>query len=102
MTASTIWQMVVDNLATQMTPVAMNAWIKPCEPLDLTGDRMTVRVKNGLQKEVINSRFSAAIVRALCDIFSAEGFELLVLTEEDQYTPASTGDSDDRLPEIPN
>ena len=49
---NSIWQMVEEKLSEELTPVAIDTWIKACEPVDLDGDRLVIRVPEQL-KEVL-------------------------------------------------
>ncbi len=94
-TASEIWNMVLTQLSAKLTPTAVTTWFSDCEPVDIDEHRLILRASSSLKKDVITTRFSQMIVSALCDIFSCEDYELIVLDNEDSYAESeeSNGNS---------
>ena len=95
-----VWKSVLDILRLQLTETAMNTWFAECEPIDLSSGRLVICAQNEFKREIIVSRFSDTIRRALGDLFSCE-FELQVLTREemDDYESETPAEDTD-LPEM--
>ena len=77
-----IWQKILDILATQLTPTAMETWFQDCVPLELDDCRLVLQTSSEFKQEIIQKRFSDRIKAALYDLFATD-FEVLVLTEEE-------------------
>ena len=92
-----IWQKVLDILATQLTPTAMETWFLDCVPLELDDCRLVLLTSSEFKQEIITKRFSDRIKAALYDLFASD-FEVIVLTEGDDLP--SGKDSANALPEM--
>ena len=87
-TASEIWNIVLGQLSEKLTPTAMKTWFDDCEPIDIDNYRLVLRSGSDFKKQVITERFSDDIVASLCEIFSCETYELLVLGKDEGYAAA--------------
>ena len=95
-----IWQKVLDILATQLTPTAMDTWFQDVTPVELDDCRLVLSTTSELKQDVINKRFADRIKAALYDLFAAD-FELLVVTEEELTDLPLNRDADaNSLPEM--
>ncbi len=94
-----IWQKVLDMLAQQLTPTAMDTWFSDCTPVELTDCRLVLCTSSELKQEIILKRFSDRIRGALFELFASD-FELQVLTEDELGDLPSPHDSDGSLPEM--
>ena len=93
-----IWQKVLDILATQLTPTAMETWFLDCVPVEMDDCRLVLVTSTEFKQEIITKRFGERIKAALYDLFATD-FELLVLTENDEL-PGSQEDAANSLPEM--
>ena len=93
-----IWQKVLDILATQLTPTAMETWFLDCVPVEMDDCRLVLVTSTEFKQEIITKRFGDRIKAALYDLFATD-FELLVLTENDEL-PGSQEDAANSLPEM--
>ncbi len=94
-----IWDKVLDILAGQLSPVAMETWFKDCTPVDLDNCRIILSTKTELKQEVILSRFSDRIKAALYDLFACD-FEVMVVTEDELDILPLEKDNDNSLPQM--
>ena len=94
-----IWQKVLDILARQLTPTAMETWFSDCVPLELDDCRLILSTGSEFKQEIIQKRFGERIKAALYDLF-AEDFELLVLTEDEAIDRPAKKDALNSLPEM--
>ena len=94
-----IWQKILDILATQLTPTAMETWFQDCVPLELDDCRLVLQTSSEFKQEIIQKRFSERIKAALYDLFASD-FEVLVLTEEEAIDRPTPGDALNSLPEM--
>ena len=94
-----IWQKVLDILAQQLTPTAMETWFSDCTPVELDDCRLVLSTGSEFKQDIIQKRFGERIKAALYDLF-AEEFELLVLTEEEANDLPTQKDTVNSLPEM--
>ena len=92
-----IWQEVIKVLSTQLTPTAIKAWFDDCVPVEIADSRLVIRTTNDFKRNIINDRFGSMIKAALSELFSSN-FDLLILTEDDEYV--SDKDRDNTFPEM--
>ena len=92
-----IWQEVIKVLSTQLTPTAIKAWFDDCVPVEIADSRLVIRTTNDFKRSIINDRFGSMIKAALSELFSSN-FDLLILTEDDEYV--SDKDRDNTFPEM--
>ena len=52
-----IWQKILDILATQLTPTAMETWFQDCVPMELDDCRLVLQTSSEFKKEIIQKRF---------------------------------------------
>ncbi len=86
-----IWQQVTEVLASSMSAVAFNTWIKCIEPLELTHTKAVFYVKNPFQRDVIESRYLDSIRELLCGMLDRQ-VEIKILTENEKPEPAPAAD----------
>lgn len=94
-----IWNHVIELLSRDLSHTAVTTWFSDCTPVEITDNRMVVHTPMEFKREIIQSRFGAAISAALTDLFSGE-MELVVLAgdELDDYHMKKA--VDDSLPEV--
>ena len=94
-----IWQSVLDMLAQELTPTAMQTWFSDCKPVDIKDNRLVLHTPNDFKREIITNRFSKNIEKALTDLFATD-FQLLILTDEELEEYISDNGKPDTLPEV--
>ena len=94
-----IWQKVLDILAQQLTPTAMETWFFDCVPVELDDCRLVLSTTSEFKQEILQKRFSDRIKAALFDLFASD-FDVLVLTEEDLLNDPPQKDGPNSLPEM--
>ena len=94
-----IWNVLMQNLSTQLTPTAISTWFSDCRPVELEEYRLVIRTTTQFKKKIISERFSSAIKSSLSELFSSD-FELLVLVGEEEYNRDEDLKEDDPLPEM--
>ena len=93
-----IWQKVLDMLATQLTPTAMETWFEDCVPVEMDDCRLVLVTSTDFKQEIITKRFSDRIKAALYELFATD-FDVLVLTENDEL-PEPHDANANSLPEM--
>ena len=78
-----IWESILSILSRELTPTAINTWIKECVPVEIDDCRLILSTKNNFTRDILVSRFSPAIKSALHDLFSCD-FEVTFLAGEDE------------------
>ncbi|MBR5093517.1 MAG: chromosomal replication initiator protein DnaA [Oscillospiraceae bacterium] len=92
-----IWREVLNTLSQKLTPTAIRAWFDDCVPIEIVDSRLVIRTTSDFKRNIISDRFSDIIKAALSDLFASE-FDLLILTDDDEYV--SSKDRDDSFPEM--
>ena len=94
-----VWAEVIKALSKDMTPTAIATWFSECEPIDIDGSCLMIRIPSDFKRNIIYSRFSPTIRAVLSDLFSADfDFQLLLPEEADSY--AEKKPENDSLPEM--
>ena len=82
-----VWNEVVSVLSKDMTPTAVKTWFADCEPVDIDGSTLLIKVNSDFKRDILYSRFGETIRGVLSDLFSAPfDFQLLLPDEADNYT----------------
>ena len=91
--------MVLDELSKDMTPTAIATWFSDCEPIDIDGSCLMIRIPSDFKRNIIYSRFGKTIRDVLSELFSADfDFQLLLPEEAEAYK--ETAKENDPLPEM--
>ena len=98
--AQVIWDIIIDKLATELTPVAIETWLKPCEPVDFDGSRLVLRVDE-FRKKILTERFSPMITKTLQELLSGNDACIVILSKDETYSSSDTSDNTSTLPRIP-
>ena len=94
-----VWNEVIKALSKEMTPTAVATWFSECQPIDIDGSCLMVRIPSDFKRNIIYSRFGGTIRDVLSDLFSADfDFQLLLPEEADIYS--ETKKENDPLPEM--
>ena len=94
-----VWGEVIKALSKDMTPTAVATWFSECEPIDIDGSCLMIRISSDFKRNIIYSRFSGTIRAVLSDLFSSDfDFQLLTPDEADKYI--ETVEKPDPLPEM--
>lgn len=94
-----IWAMVLQILSGQLTDTAISTWFDECEPVDIDGSRMVLKLNNDFKRGIVESRFSDMIKQALSEIFSCD-FDLLILSSEELNDFNLKKKAENSLPEM--
>ena len=94
-----IWAMVLQILSGQLTDTAISTWFDECEPVDIDGSRMVLKLNNDFKRGIVESRFSDMIKQALSEIFSCD-FDLLILSSEELNDFQLKKKAENSLPEM--
>ncbi len=92
-----VWKSVLDILAGELTPTAMNTWFADCQPVELSDKRLVLQTSNDFKRNIITQRFGDTICSVLSELFSCD-FSLVVLVGDEVKEYALESDVDD-LPE---
>ena len=94
-----IWAMVLQILSGQLTDTAISTWFDECEPVDIDGSRMVLKLNNDFKRGIVESRFSDMIKQALSEIFACD-FDLLILSSEELNDFQLKKKAENSLPEM--
>jgi len=81
--AEDIWSKVLDLMKAELTATTLNTWFDDAAAVALEGDRFVLCSPTSFKRDIIASRYAAAIQKALRELFSAD-FEVVVLTPEER------------------
>ena len=94
-----VWNEVVKVLSRDMTPTAIATWFSECEPIDIDGSCLMIRIPSDFKRNIIYSRYGGTIRQVLSDLFSADfDFQLLLPDEAASYEEHKQ--ENDPLPEM--
>ena len=94
-----IWQSILNLLAQDLTPTAMQTWFSDCKPVELKDNRLVLHTPNDFKRDIIQKRFAPTIIQVLSDLFSTE-FQLMILTDEELEEYINEKPEVDTLPEV--
>ncbi len=94
-----VWNEVVKVLSRDMTPTAIATWFSECEPIDIDGSCLMIRIPSDFKRNIIYSRYGGTIRQVLSDLFSAD-FDFQLLTPEEADSYAEKKPENDPLPEM--
>ena len=77
-----IWESVLKQMAEEISAVSFDTWIKPINPVEITGNEITLSVKSALNKNMVMTKFRSMIESCL-EYASGRSFELNVIIEDD-------------------
>ena len=92
-----VWATVMEKLAGELTPTALNTWFSDCVPVKLDDKRLVLQTSTDFKRNIISSRFGETIKNTMSDLFSCD-FNLLVLVGDEVKEYAGSSEQDD-LPE---
>ena len=94
-----VWNEVLKALSKDMTPTAIATWFSECEPIDIDGSSLLLRIPSDFKRNIIYSRFGGTIREVLSDLFSSDfDFQLLLPDEAERYLEEKP--ENDPLPEM--
>ena len=94
-----VWSEVLKALSKDMTPTAIKTWFSECEPIDIDGSCLMLRISSEFKRNIIYSRFGGTIRQVLSDLFSAD-FDFQLLTGEEAERYLEEKPENDPLPEM--
>ena len=56
-----IWESVLKQMAEEISAVSFDTWIKPINPVEITGNEITLSVKSALNKNMVMTKFRSMI-----------------------------------------
>lgn len=80
--AADIWAKVLDLMQADMTSVTINTWFDDTTAVDLEEDKFLLCSPTPFKRDIIASRYTGYIKKALKELFSAD-FEVQVLSQEE-------------------
>lgn len=92
-----VWSSVMEKLAGELTPTALNTWFADCRPVELDDKRLVLQTSTDFKRNIIAQRFGDTIRGVMSDLFSCD-FSLLVLVGDEVREYARQAEPDD-LPE---
>ncbi|MCT4605890.1 MAG: chromosomal replication initiator protein DnaA [Marinisporobacter sp.] len=86
---SQIWQQTLNLIKTELTEVSYNTWLKPIEPLTISGKSIVLAVANDFSKGILEARYASLIINALKQITSEEYHLVFTVPGSEAYLKAS-------------
>ena len=94
-----IWTSIMDLLSTDLTSTSVSTWFADCKPVEISDNKFVIYTPSEFKRNIIVSRFSETIEKALLELFSSP-FELLVLAGDELEEYELSSEEDDLLPEV--
>ena len=93
---SEVWQQVLSILSETLTQVAINTWFSDCRAVALTADKFVLEAPSAFKKNIIETRFTEQLQKALYDIFSSQmAVEVLDAQGAEQFRSRAKAAPDD-------
>jgi chromosomal replication initiator protein len=99
--ANFFWNYVVEKLSAELTPTAIDTWIRPCEPVSFDGSHLVLRVPDEFRKKIISDRFAPVITKSLQELLSGDDVGVILLSSDEQYSEKESVQEDESLPQVP-
>ena len=99
--ANFFWNYVVDKLSAELTPTAIEAWIRPCEPVSFDGSHLVLRVSDEFKKRIVSERFAPVITKILQELLSGDDVGVVLLSAKEQYRGEKPVQEEVSLPQVP-
>ena len=94
-----IWDSVVAQLGTSLTPTAINTWFAEVTPVALSDNKLVIHTPTDFKRNIIETRFADKIKECLTELFACE-IDLQVLAEDELTDFKTETEVNTGLPEI--
>ena len=99
--ANFFWNYVVEKLSAELTPTAIDTWIRPCEPVSFDGSHLVLRIPDEFRKKILYDRFVPVITKSLQELLSGDDVGVILLSSAEQYSGKNSVQEDESLPQVP-
>ena len=99
--ANFFWNYVVEKLSAELTPTAIDTWIRPCEPVSFDGSHLVLRIPDEFRKKILSDRFVPVITKSLQELLSGDDVGVILLSSAEQYSGKNSVQEDESLPQVP-
>lgn len=97
-----LWNLTVENLNGKFSPNVMELWINPAVPVEFDGNAAVISVESPFHREMLLSKYSEDIKRALFEVSGIE-MDLKIILPETNVQPSEDGnEKKEILSEIEN
>lgn len=83
--ANFIWNMLVEKLSAELTPIAVSTWIAPCEPIAFDGSHLVLRTPDEFRMNILSERFSPVITNYLRELLPGDDVGIILLSSNEDY-----------------
>lgn len=86
-----LWESTLEIIKGEMSEVSFNTWIKSCEPISITDNKIKISVPNSFTQEILETRYKDLVVNSIKSVCSKMyDIEFLIQSElvADAETPA--------------
>ena len=94
---SEIWDSVVAQLSTSLTPTAINTWFSEVTPIALNDNKLVIHTPTDFKRNIIVQRFANTIKECMSDLFACP-FDLVVLAGDEITDYQTQVEVDNGLP----
>lgn len=86
-----IWENVTSQLAEEISAVSFDSWIKPIEPVAIEGDKLTLKVPFGVNKNMIMTKYFSLLESCL-ETAASRRYNINVIVADDEKKDYMTDD----------
>ena len=98
---SDVWNDILAKVETKVNRHSFYTWFKPTTFVEEGGQKLTVRVPNGLFRDWLTKHYAGVIAEAVSEL-GRDGLEIAFMTEKEaNATPRQVTTPPDRLPNTP-
>ena len=94
-----IWESVVAQLGSELTPTAINTWFSEVTPVALNDNKLVIHTPTDFKRNIIVNRFAESIKHCLTELFACD-FDLTVLAGDELTDFNTEAEVNTGLPEI--
>ena len=80
--ASSVWNDILSRIEAKVNRHSFYTWFKPTRLVDETGQKLSVRVPNGLFRDWLTKHYAGVITEAVAEL-GREGLKIVFITEEE-------------------
>jgi len=94
-----VWQSIMSELSEKLTLTAVNTWFSDCQPVELGDRRIVLQTTSDFKRSILQQRFVPILRDILCDLFSLDDFEIILILDSELQDYLEKKKTDDVLPE---
>ena len=84
-----LWESTLEIIKGEMSEVSFNTWIKSCEPISITDNKIKISVPNSFTQEILETRYKDLVVNSIKSVCS-KMYDIEFLIQSELVADAET------------